>query len=110
MKICQWLLGVYDTNFNSKRKHTDAVGKITCALELHGVKILKLDYNPKVFGNIVCDVEYRGELFHFITDRGEFYSNGTYLCNYADQIHSDTELTQLFLDTVFKVLEITATD
>ena len=43
--------------------------------------VVSFDYNEKVFGNIVLELEIGKDAHAFITDRGEIYHNGKMLCD-----------------------------
>ncbi len=43
--------------------------------------LVSFDYNEKVFGNIVVEIELAKIKHTFITDRGEIYHNGKMICD-----------------------------
>ena len=40
------------------------------------ISTYKIDYYPKMFGNIVCSFQYNDKNYNFVTDRGEIILNG----------------------------------
>ena len=45
------------------------------------VTLVSMDYNGKIFGNIVVVIEFAKVNHIFTTDRGDIYHNGKMLCN-----------------------------
>ena len=43
--------------------------------------LVSFDYNGKVFGNIVVEIEVAKIMHTFVTDRGEIYHNKKMICD-----------------------------
>ena len=47
----------------------------------YGISNYEIEYYPKIFGNIVCSFEYKGQKYNFINDRGEIILNNETIDN-----------------------------
>ena len=47
----------------------------------YGISNYEIEYYPKIFGNIVCSFEYKGQKYNFINDRGELILNNETIDN-----------------------------
>lgn len=56
--------------------HRRAYSVLSLIIEEKDAKLVHLDCNYRVFGNIQLSVEHRGHNYMFITDRDEIYCNG----------------------------------
>ena len=45
--------------------------RLTIIFQKYGISNYEIEYDPKIFGNIVCSFEYKGQKYNFINDRGE---------------------------------------
>ena len=63
----EYALGV---NMNDCKK------RLISIFNKYHISTYKIDYYPKIFGNIVCSFQYNGKNYNFVTDRGEIILNG----------------------------------
>ena len=72
----------YSLTEKGKKLHTLCVNMNDCKKRLisifnkYQISTYKIDYYPKIFGNIVCSVQYNGKNYNFVTDRGKIILNG----------------------------------
>ena len=45
--------------------------RLTNNFQEYGISNYEIRYYPKIFGNVVCSFEYKGQKYNFINDRGE---------------------------------------
>ena len=54
----------------------DCMKRLISIFNKYQISTYKIDYYPKIFGNIVCSFQYNGKNYNFVTDRGEIILNG----------------------------------
>ena len=57
----------------------DIKQRLTKISQEYGISNYEIEYYPKIFGNIVCSFEYKGQKYNFINDRGEIILNHKYI-------------------------------
>ena len=74
----------YPYSLTEKGKKLHALGvnmnnykkRLISIFNKYQISTYKIDYYPKIFGNIVCSFQYNGKNYNFVTDRGEIILNG----------------------------------
>ncbi len=74
----------YPYSLTEKGKKLHALGvnmnnykkRLISIFNKYQISTYKIDYYPKMFGNIVCSFQYNDKNYNFVTDRGEIILNG----------------------------------
>lgn len=69
------------------------------------ISTYKIDYYPKIFGNIVCSFQHHGKNYIFITDRGEIILNGRSIndASYLDRGIQTIDLLEKLIMEIIKI-------
>lgn len=51
-------------------------------LKKYNCELIDFEYYHRIFGNMVLTIRFRDITLDFVTDRGEIYCNGEFLCDY----------------------------
>ena len=82
---------------NSKEKLVDIFTK-------YGISNYKIDYYPKIFGNIVCIFEYKDKEYKFVIDRGEIILNNETIEN-TNILDSKLLAIDVLVEIIIKILK-----
>lgn len=89
-----------------KGKEDKKYNTLVSFCENYDAKIIRYEYYKSIFGNFVIQVEYKGELHKFVTDKGEIYLDSTLLCDgsyhIAGQDDTFTQLLEMMKKELFE--------